>query len=74
MPAVKDHLQNRNMSLNCGNTKIRSLGDGCPSGRRRAAAIGIKVNEIVRLKVYRLWIIGLTLFGATGRAAAVAAL
>jgi len=51
-----------------------SLGNGCPSGRRRAAAIGIKVNEIVRLKFHRLWIIGLALFGATRRAAAVAAL
>jgi hypothetical protein len=34
------------------------LGDGCPSERRRAAATGIKVKEIVRLKSHRPWIVG----------------
>jgi hypothetical protein len=71
MPEVKDHLQGQNMSLNCGNVELRErVSVRVPT----AAAIGIKVNEIVRLKFHRLWIIGLALFGATRRAAAVAAL
>jgi hypothetical protein len=45
---------------------------GHPS--ERAAAIGIKAKGIVRLTSRRLWITGLALFGATGLAAAVAAL
>jgi hypothetical protein len=34
------------------------LGDGYPSGRLRAAATGIKVKEIARLKSHRPWIVG----------------
>ena len=37
-----------------------------PSERRRAAAIGIKAKEIVRLKSHRLWITGLGLFWRHG--------
>jgi hypothetical protein len=40
----------------------------------RAAAIGIKFREIVRLKARPLRIVGLALFDARGIAAAVAAL
>lgn len=40
----------------------------------RVAAAGIKVRGLARLRSHQLWIVGLALFGATGLAAALAAL